>query len=113
MHPKVNEIYTLNQICNVLELDDIPCLEFKFGRYGNVQMSHVTDKEILSIPLFSETKWKYIKTTFEWIPIFKYSEENKYPISRFLLLEVDIENPNVWWACPIGFPKEQWGKVYG
>ncbi|HRP36230.1 MAG TPA: hypothetical protein PLS50_00290 [Candidatus Dojkabacteria bacterium] len=108
MYPKVNEIYTLDQICNVLELDDIPCLEFKFGRYGNVQMSHVTNEQILSIPLFSETKWKYIRTTFEWIPIFKYSEENKYPISRFLDLEINIDQPSTWWATPKGFPRKQY-----
>lgn len=109
IHPKSGEVYTLFCIEKELKLDDIPCLNFKFGRYGTVQMSHLTSEELLSIPLFADTLWQYERTTFEWIPIFRYSDRNKYPVTRFLTLEIDKENPSTWWACPIGFPRKQWG----
>lgn len=112
MYPKSGKTYSLFQIEKELELRDIPSLNFKFGRYGTIQLSHLTSEQLLSIPLFPETLWVYERETFEWIPIFHYSNENKFPISRFLNLEVDLENEKIWWATPVGFPREQYRSVY-
>lgn len=111
--PTRGGIYTADQIMNVLELRDAPHMYFTHeGRRSVVQNSHLTDAELLSVPGFADTKWTYLRTTDEWIPVFS-------AISDSAIREcVDIEpwidpysDDAGFWVTPKGFPRQQYYKV--
>lgn len=111
-YPKRDNIYTLREICEMLKLDDSPSLNFVCrGVDGVIQTSHVTEEQLLTVPGFAETKWRYVRTTIEWIPIFRYVDEKS--IDQFVDLEEwrreewEKDRPKYWWATPKGFPRQQ------
>jgi hypothetical protein len=100
MHPIKGTVYTLFEIETHLTLDDMAHLMFDGpnGRELVVQNSHLTKGQLLSVPGFSGTRWRYLHTTREWIPIFKYV--GVQPITNFLDIDGD-------WATPKGFPRKK------
>lgn len=110
-HPKRGVIYTLETICNVLDLRDSPSLGFTHaGRDGVIQDAHLTVAELLSVPELAETQWRYRYETSEWIPVFDYVDAR--PITDFVDVApyldcCDGTDTGSWWATPKGFPREQ------
>lgn len=117
MYPLRNEVYTLAQIQNDLELRDGPSLNFVIRAKDAstieacLQDSHVTTEELLTVPGFADSKWRYHYETSEWIPVFYYSDENEKPITDFIDFEEHIDphrdEPDLW-CTPKGFPREQY-----
>lgn len=75
-----------------------------------IQTSHVTDEELVKNELFSNSLWKYIRETSEWIPIFEFSNDNKINITDIVDLSISELNKRYfttdsWWATPKGFPR--------
>ena len=80
-YPFRQQTYTFSQICK-LYLRDNPCLSFQHnGIRGVIQTSHVSDEQLLSVPLMADSKWVYIRETFEWIPVFRFSDQNTISIT--------------------------------
>jgi hypothetical protein len=114
VYPKQYQSYTAEEIFKVLHLRDSPSLSFRHnGIRGCIQESHVTVDEILSVPGFKESKWIYIRETYEWIPIFKFNEKAEQPpVTTFVDIEpyddiYQLEGGAFWWATPKGFPRQQ------
>lgn len=83
MYPVRGCVYTLDQIVKILDLADSPHLMFfKEGKAENVQTSHLTFEELLELPAWAATRWKYIRKTSEWCEIFHY--EGTLPIEQLL-----------------------------
>lgn len=67
----------------------------------------MTEEETLSIPGFKDTKWVYIRTTFEWIPIFYYCErENTVPVTDFVDTVETGDQFQPYWTTFKLFPRE-------
>lgn len=111
-YPKRGEVYTYAEIIK-LELRDTPCLRFISGdSYSAVQDSHVTEEELLTVPQWAESKWKYQYETSEWIPVFHYVGDIE--LSELLDIEPlinpyerEADGGDVMWATPKGFPRPQ------
>lgn len=106
-HPSRLRTYTLTQVFD-LDLPDSPSLGFKYeGVRTVVQDSHVTVEELLSVPGFANTRWEYIRTTNEWIPVFSAVDDEA------VVACVDVEpyfgiEPGNFWVTPKGFPRTQY-----
>jgi hypothetical protein len=106
MWPKSGNVYTARNIETVLTLRDTPFYRFDFqSRLCVLQTSHVGPSDLLSIPGFAETRWRFEGETREWIPLFRYV--SPAPITDFVDIEHDIEADDEYWATPKGFPREQ------
>lgn len=137
MNPVRNFVYTARQILIELELRDSP--SFQFWRHSPFQMlndgkdaerlalmmvlgfdpdvdcvlqhSHVTDEQLLSVPGFADSRWRYIRTTDEWIPLFRLADHKRDDVSQWFDLEHYIGDygqlDNAWSVTPKGFPREQ------
>lgn len=109
--PRAGSVYTTEEIINKLALADSPSLNFRHnGRRGCVQDSHLTKEQLLSVPGMGERRWKYERTTYEWIPVFNYVDER--PITDVVDLEPyfdfdGTDDRKSWWATPKGFPRDQ------
>ena len=110
--PVRNQTYTYSEICK-LYLRDSPCLAFDHQYIpGVIQTSHITEDQMLSVPLMSESKWIYVRETDEWIPIFRFSSYNTISITDLVDLEKHefserCFDEKTWWATPKGFPRPQ------
>ncbi len=73
-YPVRGQVFTLREVMIDLPLDDSPCLQVekneKTWEVEYVQTAHLTPEEFISQPGWSETKWRFIRTTNEWTPIF-------------------------------------------
>jgi len=116
--PVSRNVYTLNQIVNELDLKDSPSLSFIAPNINGVkvesvvQTSHMLLEDLLKVPGFGETKWRYIRTTSEWIPLFDHVGSE--PMSEFLDMEEYIDpylnfgdEPAIF-SVPKGYPREQY-----
>lgn len=73
--PVPNAVYSYYQIA-YMDLPDIPMLLFENGKEMCViQISGSTDTELLRIPGFGESWWRYVTTTPEMVPVFEYATE--------------------------------------
>jgi hypothetical protein len=110
--PVVNYIYTLKEVTELL-LRDNPALII--SNEGVVQSSHVTDQELLSVPGIQETKWRFIRETKEWIPVFKYCSEQPWRdffdcepyVDPYQKYDCDGQERSLLWITPKGFPRDQ------
>lgn len=106
-YPQQGKEYTAEEVFK-LDLDDTPHLGFQHeGLPAIIQNSHITVEELLSVPGLAQTKWRYVFTTNEWVPIFEAVDVTE------VLKCVDIvpwkccfDDPH-WWVTPKGFPREQ------
>lgn len=105
--PMPRKVYTLEEVYQ-LSLSDLPCLQI--ADIGVIQDAHITPAEMLSILDFKDTKWMYIGTTREGIPVFHYCLDNP-PYSQYVdtapyMNEVDKQT-GLLWVTPKGFPNIQ------
>lgn len=112
INPKRHQVYTYSEICK-LYLRDTPHLGFQHKNIpGVIQTSHLTEEQLLSVPLLLDSKWVYVRETFEWIPIFTFSSQNTISITDLVDLEKCKSSKryfdeDTWWATPKGFPRPQ------
>jgi hypothetical protein len=117
IRPVRNMLFSLRDIFTRLDIDDSPCLGFVVLVNGKrhesvLQYSHVTEAELLSVPGFADSIWKYSHTTNEWIPVFRYA--GSAPITDFIDQEASInrwelgDDPDTQWCTPKGFPRKQY-----
>lgn len=106
-YPETGHIYTLEQIMRELHLRDCPALMVSFeDKLSCVQDSHLSEQELLSVPGFAKTKWRYIRETSEWIPVFHWADSADP--KTFLDVEPSKDDPDRYhWVTPKGFPREQ------
>jgi hypothetical protein len=135
IYPKRGGVYTLREVEIVLELRDSAHLGFWHdlgaawvcASCANddddcpyvhnhkvqcvIQTSHVTRDDLLSIPGFADSKWKYRYETDEWIPVFEFVGTD---IQQFVnivpsLCDYNLDrDPNSQWVTPKGFPRKQY-----
>lgn len=111
-YPVRGLVYTAKQIENDLRLEDSPHYMFLLDRRrGVIQNSHLTAAEFLSVPGMADTRWRYLRTTNEYIPLFEYAGEVQ-SLRDVLHVEPGLdfitgEDDGHWWATPKGFPRSQ------
>lgn len=111
--PVRGQKYTLAEIVNDLQLDDMPSLIVKLDEDAVLQDSHFLLSELLLEEGWAELKYQYVKTTHEWIPIFWLVPEDK---EKFLsLCDVNTTIYTDWdqaedgyWITPKAFPRKQY-----
>jgi hypothetical protein len=75
--PEYNQVYTLEEIINVLSIPDMPSLNFEYNNNNySIDIAQISTENLLNIPGMKESKWKFHKTTHEWIPIFYYADDH-------------------------------------
>lgn len=99
--------YTLEQMYQ-MNLGDLPCLQIR--DVGVVQDSHLTEEELLGIPGMKDTRWLFVRTTSELIPVFIYALTNP-PYTDFFEA-VRYKDPYKYmtdghWITPKGYPRAQ------
>ena len=99
--------YTLDQITQ-MHLGDSPCLQIR--DVGVVQDSHLSEEELLAIPDMKGSKWIYVRTTSELIPVFLYAIDN--PAYTQLFDTEPYKDPynlttDLCWVTPKGYPRSQ------
>lgn len=105
--------YTTKQVLETLFLKDSPSLcFFKDGQMSVIQTSHLDEEELLSVPGMAALQWRYIRTTFEWIPVFQAVSDADVLACVDTEPSVDpyaepVEIPS-FWVTPKGFPREQY-----
>jgi hypothetical protein len=106
-YPQIGQNYTLEQIVRELRLRDCPALMVQLNaKMSCVQDSHLSEQELLSVPGFAQTKWRYVRETHEWIPVFHWADATD-PLT-FFDVEPSNDDPDRYdWVTPKGFPREQ------
>lgn len=110
MIPVPGKVYTFAQMLK-LDLDDSPHLGFeKNGARQVIQCGHVTSDELLSVPGFAESTWRYSHTTDEWIPVFEFVGSEADIDKLVDYREVDGEFADFFpegmlYVCPKNFPR--------
>lgn len=111
VHPTPHHVYTLREVYESLLLDGSPWLGFfARGALQSVQTSHMTAEELLSVPGFADTRWAYVRTTSEQVPVFRYvSSPDMQTMFNFVdMTEYKDSATGEWlaWVTPKGFPRE-------
>ena len=104
-YPKRGEVYTVEQIVTELKLRDSPFLKANItnplGEVVDVviQLAYIDDYAKL-IPIMGNDKYRYIRETDEWIPVFQFvgSEEE---FLKSVDTAVDL-NPHLEEIEPVG-----------
>lgn len=113
MQPVRSQVYTLHTILTQLSLQDSPILEIWVGEEKTaIQDSHVCAVELLAVPGWSELRFTYLRTTDEWIPIFRIASEDEAAVLELVTVENEINykgerEPDQYWVVPKAFPREQ------
>lgn len=107
MRPQRNQVYTFEELTQ-LEHQDSPSLcFFTPDRHQTViQNDHMTDEEMLSIPNFKDSKWTYIRTSNEWIPIYYFYHDDDHPITEFVDTVETGDDLQPRWSTFKLFPRE-------
>lgn len=116
IYPKQGATYTYRQMCEVLALRDSPSLEFTVNGVAQyLQTSHCTQEQMLAVPHMADTLWVYQRETDEWIPCFRFSEENAQFVDDLFdmvpLIDPYADGPGHLWVTPKGHPREQYHKL--
>jgi len=112
--PKQGAIYTAKQILEELDLMDSPFFRFHHNNEIQViQTSHCGDGALLEVPGFAESRWRYERTTDEWIPLFMLDVDQD--ITEWVDMEPDnnpyVDNNRVMYVTPKGFPERQYYSI--
>ena len=106
MQPVRGQVYSLKQVME-MQLPDSPFLTvYENGKSCPIQDSHITKEQLLSIDSIEETRWMYLYTTDEWIPVFLYAGHPVKQFTDFFKIEDKGE-----WITPIGFYRENPEKI--
>lgn len=112
--PIRNAEYTFKQICEELNLKDTPFLRFHYnGEIQVVQTSHCTEEQMMALPFWAESCWRYQYTTDEWIPLFMFAKDQDIHALVDIAPMIDpyAESPNVMHVTPKGLPEAQYYSV--
>lgn len=120
--PRRGRHYTARQLLTgEIYLRDSPFFNLTLSFEGRmvrtvIQHSHVTNEELLGVPGFADSLWRYLRETDEWCPIFEF-----VGTAEQAALLVDTERDNVskyeleheglskyLWTTPKGLPREQY-----
>jgi hypothetical protein len=106
MLPTTEKTYTARQIETFLTLRDTPFYRFLFqGRLCVIQTSHISAADLLSVPGFADTLWRFQGETREWIPLFLFADPA--PITDFVEIELDLNDEGEYWVTPKAFHRQQ------
>lgn len=112
--PRRGEVFTAREVLG-LPLRDSPSWGITVAHDPEVeyddppmQDAHVTWEELLSVPGFAETQWRFVKETDEWIPVFEFvgTAEEALAFCDVSKQWSDIWRRYEWWVTPKGFPRE-------
>ena len=94
------QVYSIEEV-RYLDLLDSPFLMVYIPGLGwvPIQTSHMTVEEETSA--LAGTRWKYQRTTHEWIPLF-YSVDSEYVLKN--LLSCIKEEDGTYLLTPINYP---------
>lgn len=108
IYPRSGQVYTLAEITK-LYLRDQPFLQFFHnGELCVIQGASLSEEELCaSNPEAAKTKWRYVRETEEWIPLFRYSDENELPITAFVTIEPSNSHEGEYWVCWMGYYQQQ------
>lgn len=121
MKPVQGRVYTFAEVCK-LDLLDSPSMcmfiDLDHPTHGEIrvdtciQTSHLTEEEHLQVPGMAESKWRYIRTTSEWIPIFNFAGTNPESLVD-IQLDTDFDreyDPHKvrLWCTPKGHKRVQY-----
>ena len=110
IRPRPGQVYSSEEIIKDLSLRDSPFFKFMFGNHSVViQTSHMTDEQLLSVEGFASVRWKYIRETSEWIPIFHAVDNDE--ILRLVNIEKSTDNydgGDGYWVTLVGHHREQY-----
>jgi len=114
--PRRDEVYTFEQIVHELDLRDSACLTFWENEIcQNIQDAHISEHDMLALPHWAESRWKFVMETNEWIPIFRFAKDNEVTIDQLVDKEPHIDpfakEAGVLWCVPKGTDREQWYKL--
>jgi hypothetical protein len=110
-YPKPGNVYTYADL-QLLPLEDSPCLNVMLeGILYPVQDSHVTPENVIKdCPVWATSRWRYILTTNESIPVFNFVGSNE-ELMRLIDFEPGKEYygmlPCAIWVTPKGNPRAQ------
>ena len=116
--PKRGEVLTAVQVESDLALRDMPFYNIPIKRdpeveyaWAPVQTAHLTVDELLAVPGFADSKWRFDRETDEWIPLFDF-----VGTAEEALAFVDVHKVwnttfgrYEWWVLPKGHPRDYQG----
>lgn len=108
--PQRDQVYTLHQIFTTLFLRDSPHLGLTVLLDGVevtsvIQESHCDSSELLAVPGLAESRWTYLRTTEEWIPLFRHAGTVD---DAMKFVDVERENASAYDIAKHGPSKEAW-----
>ena len=114
--PRRDEVYTFAQIVNELDLRDSACLTFWENEIcQNIQDAHINEHDMLALPHWAESRWKFVMETNEWIPIFRFAKDNEVTIDQLVDKEPYIDpfakEDGVLWVVPKGTDRKQYYRL--
>jgi hypothetical protein len=109
IYPVRNQTYTLEEITK-LYLGDSPCLRiFHENHWIPVQYDLGIDEICEKNALLANSRWVYIQTTDESIPVFNYAQDNDFPLTQIVTIERNhpMNREGGHWVCFQGFHQEE------
>lgn len=112
--PRRGEVFTGAEVMQ-LPLRDSPslCVPVKWDAdvehdEAPIQDAHLTQDELLSVPGFSESRWRFLFETDEWIPVFDFVGTADEALAFVDVSKEwdDTYQQHRWWVTPKGFPRE-------
>jgi hypothetical protein len=103
LSPVSGKVYTLKQIDTELALRDSPFLYFfnSDGEKKVVQTSH-SNEDLSNFAEWSELRFKYLRETEEWIPLFFVVEDDNAKILELLASGEDVDGETLYWPRVFG-----------
>lgn len=113
IYPVAGQTYTLSEITK-LYLGDSPFLRISVkGRSSEEWVPTQYDGNLEEIceknALIADSRWTYVRTTHESIPLFNYARDNDFPLEEIVTVERRhaMEREGGHWVCFRGFPQQQ------
>lgn len=119
-------VYTLREILEDLYLRDdphlsVPAPKISLGLvetadWGPIQKNHFDYKSGDFLEKFGHLRFKYVRETFEWIPVFRF-DGTLEEIVKSVDFEPSVDEsipeglPMCWWITFKGHPREQYSKI--
>lgn len=112
--PQRGVVYSLSEVLCDLELLETACLCFRVqdlcypeNRSTTEQVliySHLKDEQLLAMPGWSETQWKFAYETDEWMPVFVAIDD--IAVEKLCVIEPlvgrDVRYSSSMWVFPRG-----------
>jgi hypothetical protein len=114
-YPVRGQKYTLAEV-EKLQLRDSAFLMLTLVKPGSsegyldqypIQTSHFHMDDLLKIPEWAGSRWKYMYETTEWIPVFYCVSEDEELVKGLVDVE-KLHDYDGWWVVPKAFPRPQY-----